>query len=287
MKQPFFNLHWLMLFSSIALVLLIVLQAGCGQGSELPVSPERGEAMKSAPQASHEIGRRASRVADAQGKFMQGDFLAAIEILEELRSVESIPGIDSADSDFALGEIYFANGEAAKAVAAFDRVIAVRPGLKPRLWQRGLALFYADRYEDVIDQLESHQTFNTQDVENSVWHLLCKAKLSSLEEARKDMIEITHDSRMAMPEIYELFAGRGTVEQVMKIADASADASTIYHALLYVGLFHEMVGDRKKSQAAIEAAIRKNPFGPTVFMGNVSHMHAKARGFEVIDKSEK
>lgn len=225
--------------------------------------------------------------ANARAKFKAGDFATAIKILQSLPDEATTTDDEKVAADFALAEVYFANGQASESVAAFDRVIKLQPQLKPQLWQRGLALYYADRYADVVDQLESHQNFNTQDVENSVWHMLSKAKIASVEEARKGMIEITRDRRIAMPEIYEMFAGRGSVDQVRAAAQTSGNPSTIYHASLYIGLFHEMMGEKEKSQSAIESAIEENPFGPTVFMGNVARMHAKARGFDVKNDPKK
>ena len=263
-------------FRSPAVHLLLafsfLLQAGCTTEAE-PSNPQN-------------MARFVQGVG-AQQKFKSGDYAGAIEMLETLPPVESKDGSGNVDSDFALGEVYFANGQAAESAAAFDRVVESKPELKPQLWQRGLALYYADRYADVVDQLESHQNYNKQDVENSVWHVLAASKLSSVEEARKAMIEITQDTRPAMPEVYEMFAGRGSVEQVRAAAEASKNQSAIYHSTLYIGLFHEMMGEAEKSQAAIEMAIKLNPFPPNAFMGNVASMHAKARGYGVEDKPKK
>ena len=257
------------------LVCSFLLHSGCSTAQEPASTAEAG-------------GKKAAtRSAIAGTKFLVGDFAKAIEILESLPAEEKSTDRDKVAVDFTLAEVYFANGQADESVAAFDRVIKLQPQLKPQLWQRGLALYYADRYADVVDQLESHQNYNTQDVENSVWHVLSKAKLTSVEEARKGMIKITRDRRVAMPEIYEMFAGRGSVDQVRTVADASGDPSTIYHASLYIGLFHEMMGEAKKSQSAIESAVKENPFSPTTFMGNVAAMHAKARGFGAKNDPEK
>lgn len=259
----------------LLLAFCFLLHTGCSNAQEPPA-------------ASTVQGKKpVVRIAIAIGKFKAGDFEKAIEILQSVSTEEATADRDKAGADFALGEVYFANGQADESVAAFDRVIKLQPQLKPQLWQRGLALYYAGRYADVVDQLESHQNFNTQDVENSVWHMLSKSKITSVEEARKGMIEISRDRRIAMPEIYEMFAGRGSVDQVRAVADASGDASTIYHASLYIGLFHEMMGETEKSQSAIKSAVGENPFGPTVFMGNVARMHAKARGFDVKNDPKK
>ncbi len=263
-KAPFHCRFPVQQYLYFLLVVSFLLPIGCSTAQQPTAQPKTASDL----------------VADAGEQFVAGDLAAAIEILQSVTNQQKVTDRDKVAADFLLAEAYFANGQAAESVAAFDRVIELQPQLKPQLWQRGLALYYADRYADVVDQLESHQNFNSQDVENSVWHMLSKSKISSVEEARKGMIEISRDRRIAMPEIYEMFAGRGSVDQVRAAAKASGNASTIYHASLYIGLFYEMIGEAEKSQAAIESAIEENPFGPTVFMGNVARMHATARGFD-------
>lgn len=117
-----------------------------------------------------------------------------------------------------LGETAFAAGQFEKCVAAYDEVIRVDPRVEPQLWQRGLALYYADRFADGVRQFETHQTVNSQDVENAVWHLLCAARISDVDQARKKLIPITGDTRVPMSQIYEMFAGRMTPDDVLKTA---------------------------------------------------------------------
>jgi lipoprotein NlpI len=80
--------------------------------------------------------------------------------------------MDQAVVDFRAGRI-------AEAVAGFDRVAAAVPQQAPQLWQRGIALFYAGRFDDCRRQFESHRTVNPDDVENAAWHFLCVAKSES------------------------------------------------------------------------------------------------------------
>ena len=218
---------------------------------------------------------------EAINKFRQGKFDEAIEALQSQENSNNSETKELALAmAFLLGEFYFANGQPKESALAFDRVLKRQPAIKPQLWQRGLALYYADRFSDGVDQFESHQTFNSQDVENAVWHMLCKAKISSVDEARKALIPIQRDRRVPMPEVYELFAGRGSVESVIQAADASGQPGAVYHGLLYVGLFHEMMGDTEKSKTAILRAVAANPFEKTSFMGNVAATHAAIRKYK-------
>ena len=218
---------------------------------------------------------------EAINKFRQGKFDEAIEVLQSQENPNDSEAKElPLAMAFLLGEFYFANGQPEESALVFDRVLKRQPAIKPQLWQRGLALYYADRFSDGVDQFESHQTFNSQDVENAVWHMLCKAKISSVDEARKALIPIERDRRVPMPEVYELFAGRGSVESVIQAAEASGRPGAIYHGLLYVGLFHEMMGETEQSKAAIEKAVAVNPFEKTSFMGNVAATHAAVRKYE-------
>jgi lipoprotein NlpI len=184
------------------------------------------------------------------------------------------------------GTICFAAGKMAESVSSYDEAIRLQPAIEPRLWQRGLALYYADRFDDGKKQFETHQSFNSQDVENAVWHLLCAARLSDVETARKKLIPITEDTRVPMSQIYEMFAGRMTPEQVLERAEkttatirqGSEDHKLqLYFAHLYTGLYHEMLQDPVAAKASLKNATEINPLGKTNFMGQVARVHLMLR----------
>ena len=78
----------------------------------------------------------------------------------------------------------FENGRFAESSAAFDSLAKAAPERAPYLWQRGIALYYAGRYEDCRRQFESHRAVNPDDVENAAWHFLCVARDESPAKAR-------------------------------------------------------------------------------------------------------
>lgn len=176
------------------------------------------------------------------------------------------------------GEQHFFDGEIAEAIADFDAVIALFPEQDPHHWQRGLAYYYAGEYAKGKAQFERHQTVNTQDVENAVWHFLCavRAEGGSVETARKDLIPIEHDSRVPMAQVHDLFAGRGTVEQVLEAAGDERNA--LCYAHLYLALYFEALGETEKSAEHI----RKAAFDHSMdhYMGKTAQVHAKLRGIE-------
>lgn len=193
---------------------------------------------------------------------------------------------DVAGFQFLRGELAFATGQMNDSVAAFDEVIRLQPQSEPQLWQRGLALYYAERFADGVAQFETHQTVNSQDVENAVWHLLCAARISDLEQARRDLIPIQQDRRVPMAQIYEMFAGRQSREDVLNAAQQTSarvpkgserHRLQLYYAYLYIGLFEEMLGNPQASLASMEKAKQVNPLPPDNFMGRVAPVHHRLR----------
>jgi hypothetical protein len=51
----------------------------------------------------------------------------------------------------------FEDGRFAESAAGFDTLVTLVPEQAPYLWQRGIALYYAKRYDDCRRQFESHR----------------------------------------------------------------------------------------------------------------------------------
>ncbi|MCH2180769.1 MAG: hypothetical protein MK108_02070 [Mariniblastus sp.] len=214
----------------------------------------------------------------AVSKFEQGNYTETIEQAQKILKQKP----DSLNALMLIGEASFMKGDVHQSIESFDRMIELNPQLEPRLWQRGLALYYADRFQDGKEQFETHQTYNRQDVENAVWHLLCHSKIVGLEKAREEFIPITQDSRVPMKQIHQLFGGSGSVEDVFQAATSTpalgrSKAFQIYYAHLYVGLYYDMVGDQEKSLAEMRAAAKINPLAKDLLMGRVADVHLLIR----------
>ena len=176
----------------------------------------------------------------------------------------------------ARGEAHFKAGKMAESIADFDKVLEFEPAQKPHHWQRGIALYYAGRFKDGKEQFEIHQTVNSNDVENAVWHFLCAARADGLEKAKKGLIPIEGDGRIPMAQVHQLFAGKLKPEDVLATAKA-APAETrsgepMFYAHLYLGIYFEAIGDAKQAREYIfKAAERANQNG---YMGDVARVHA-------------
>ena len=238
------------------------------------------------PTGSDDLLLRAQKATElgsaSMSSFREGKYAVAFKNCSELCELEP----NNLNYQMALGDISFAAGQMDACVAAYDKLIELQPSLEPRLWQRGLALYYAKEFEKGVRQFETHQLVNTQDVENAVWHLLCAARISNVEEGRGKLIPISEDRRVPMSQIYEMYAGRMTPEQVLAIANRTSASVELdsgqhrlqrYYAHLYIGLYHEMLKNQEASIREMKKAAEINPLEKTNFMGQVARVHLQLR----------
>lgn len=185
---------------------------------------------------------------------------------------------------FAEAVRLFFAGEPRESAATFDRLVAAAPDREPDLWQRGLALYYAERFQDGREQFELHRSVNPDDVENPAWHFLCVARLEGVEAARRELLPVGRDGRVPMHEILDLFAGRGDEAAVLAAAEqgeGGARRNQLCYAHLYLGLYAEATGDVKAARRHIVQAA--GPFRMDHYMGRVAVLHARLRDWPVTE----
>lgn len=223
----------------------------------------------------------AEALQEFETQMREGNFAVAKDRIDAIVAAKP----DELQYQLALADTLFFTGEFATSVAAYDRAVELSPAIEPQLWQRGLAQFYANQFSDGVKQFEVHQRVNSQDVENSVWHLLCEANLSDLKTARKKMIDIQADSRVPMREVFEMFAGRMTPEEVLQVAESELGVVAgsrshrlhRYYGYLYVALYQELLGEHEASLANMKKAVEVCPLPRGNFMGEVARVHLKDR----------
>ena len=175
------------------------------------------------------------------------------------------------------GEEHFKLGRFEKSVADFDRYIELVPNEAANHWQRGIACYYAGQYRAGRRQFELHQLVNPDDVENAVWHYLCIARSEGVEKARASLMKIGQDRRVPMMEIYALFGGKGSPEQVLEAAKAGQPSpgelnQRLFYAHIYLGLYYEAAGDEKLTREHIFKAADEHKVDH--YMGEVARVHA-------------
>lgn len=167
------------------------------------------------------------------------------------------------------GAARFRAARIAASIEDFDRAIALDPAQEAHNWQRGISYYYAGRFPDGVKQFELHRTVNPDDVENAVWHFLCKARAENFKAARAALIPVKGDSRVPMKEIHDLFAGKATVPHV--IAKAGEGGTELFYAYLYTGLYYEAAGDAAKAREHIGRAA--NDYRISHYMWYVARVH--------------
>ena len=186
------------------------------------------------------------------------------------------------DRIFEKAVSLFFEAKPGESAAVFDQLIQVQPECQPGLWQRGLALYYADRFVEGQKQFELHRTVNPNDVENPAWHYLCVARATSPENARQHMLAVGQDSRVPMKQILELYKGDGSEENVLMHAargSGQQQRNQLCYAHLYLGLYAEANGSMEKAKDHILQAA--GLYSMDHYMGRVANVHARIRGWLV------
>jgi len=167
------------------------------------------------------------------------------------------------------GDAHLRGGRFDLAIEDFDRFLEAYPEAEPHHWRRGIAYYYAGRYEDGVRQFEVHRSVNPADVENAAWHFLCFARDEGPSRARAELLPVGHDRRAPMMMIYELYAGRASAEDVL--ASAGEEPAARFYAHLYLGLYHEAYGDDAGARPHLEASATTYAQGG--YMGDVARVH--------------
>ena len=215
-----------------------------------------------------------------------GYFFKGVTLGEQKKSEEAIVQFDKViELDPKASTAYrmrawerFKLGEIDKSVEDFDKYVALEPRQEPHLWQRGIVLYYAGKFAKGRRQFDVHQAVNPNDVENGVWQFICAAREKTFEQARAGMLSISGDRRVPMTEIYELFKGAGTVEEVWKAVKKGEPVgeeldNRKFFAELYLGLYFEAKGDAEKAYEHIRRAATE--FRAEHPMGDVARVHFK------------
>jgi tetratricopeptide (TPR) repeat protein len=174
------------------------------------------------------------------------------------------------------GMASFRLGDIAASIADFDRAEHLNPALTPHLWQRGIAYYYAERYEDGAKQFETDLAVDGHDVEETVWRYLCQAQVLGARAARDALFPVWNDPRPVMSWVYQLFAGACAAEWVVT-QGRDAGRRARFYSYLYVGLYFEAERDREHACHYITQAAEMQVVED--YMGWVAIVHQRLRGW--------
>ncbi len=215
-------------------------------------------------------------LADARQAADRRDRSLAIRLASQALA---LPNCDAA-AYYLRGRELLRNGDPVAALADLDRYATERPERADRLWERGIAAYYAGHYREGAKQFLGYQRFDRGDVENAVWFVICRARLDGFAEAARNMPQVGPDRRVPMKQIEQLFRSQGTIDDVFQAAEAGkVDQATRnyrrFYAHLYVGLFLEASGQPDKGFEQIRLAADKYPNDH--YMWDVAKLHVQLR----------
>ena len=182
------------------------------------------------------------------------------ELTSELDGqLKALPAIVDTDADAVgkysrRGDLHIFLGKFAEAETDYKKMSELKPDLDASHWRLGIAMYLAGHPEDAAAQFDKYHSFDNVDRENGIWRYLSHRAAFGKEKAREQLLKYEKDDRPPFREVYQLFEGTMTADQVLQsispdLPESSRD-SRLFYAQLYVGL-NDAVED--KPEAALKA----------------------------------
>ena len=209
-------------------------------------------------------------LAEADLAIRAGDGKKAVEVLNALIASDSAEPV----AYYIRARELFRLGKIEASLKDFDQYVKLQPDRQSRMWERGIACYYAKEFKMGAKQFELYQTFHSEDVENAAWHFLCVARADGLEKARESLLTIRRDGRIPMMTVYDLFAGKAQPADVLAAAEKAPESDrqrATFYANLYLGLYFEASDQTIKARQHIARAAKNQKAGG--YMGDVARVH--------------
>lgn len=175
----------------------------------------------------------------------------------------------------------FVKGDVEGSLVDFDAALAAREAIRPYLWQRGLTLYYLDRYEEGAKQFRDDVAVNPNDTEESIWAFLCEAQLYGPAKARENFLIVGRDPRPVMRAAQSAFMHGSGADDILKAAGSDEEGHDAFYALLYVGLYNEAEGRSKEAEEAMLRAVGTRYCQTSGdYMAALARVHCKLRGWQ-------
>lgn len=180
------------------------------------------------------------------------------------------------------GDAFFFRGKFAAAVTDYEKMVELQPDLETSHWRKGIAYFYARRYKDAAKQFEIYHSVDNVDRENGIWRYLSQTEALGRAKAREGLLKYEKDDREPFPDVYRLFAGERTADEVLgriMLEKTTPDERNkrLFYAELYVGLNEFVEGRRESAEKHLGEAV-KNEWGAKAgggpgYMWHVARVH--------------
>ncbi len=246
------------------------------------------EAVEKAQNATGDAkDTKAAEATDAEIMAMNKELTASLE-----GRLDALPAILETDADAVVtfarrGDLHLFLGKFAEAEADYKKMSAVKPEVDQSHWRLGIAMYLAGHPEDAAAQFDKYHSFDNVDRENGIWRYLSHRAAFGKEKAREQLLKYEKDDRPPFREVYQLFEGTMTADQVLQSISPdlpeSSRQSRLFYAQLYVGL-NDAVEDRPESALkSLREAVknewpREAGFGPDYMwhVGRLQYLRLKA-----------
>ena len=161
----------------------------------------------------------------------------------------------------------------------YEKMIELNPALDVSHWRLGIAYYYLSRFDKAAHQFEIYHNYDNVDRENGIWRFMSQTRLKNMEVARKGLLKYEKTDRPPYPWVYSLYAGDIKPDEVYRKIDEGGfpdryKERVLFHAQLYVGIFHELHGRDQDALKHLRAAAA-NKFGRAsgTYMWQVARVH--------------
>jgi lipoprotein NlpI len=250
----------------ITAVLLVTLLAWAGPNA-------RAQDAAGTPSPAATADKSAAGNSDAEklrqlNQQLEEQFRSELERLPE--PAADAPADTAVDQHSRRGDLQLYLARFADAETSYRRMVELDPSLDASHWRLGIACFFAEHPQAGADQFEKYHSFDSVDRENGIWRYFCHFRASGKDAARKQLLRYDKDDRPPFREVYQLFQGTLSAEQVLKTASAASAATRpqrLFYSHLYVGLNASLEGDRTTAiqslqQATLNEWPRNSGYGP-------------------------
>lgn len=175
-------------------------------------------------------------------------------------------------------------GRFAEAVAEYQAMVKIDPGVDASHWRLGIALFFADQPRAAVAQFEKYHSFDNVDRENGIWRYLSQYKASGAAVAKKELLLYEKDDREPFPAVYKLFDDSLTAEAALAEIPPDLPAAErdkrLFYTELYIGMHMVVKKDLVQAKKYLSLAVsrkwpRTNGFGPS-YMWHVGRVQLDA-----------
>jgi len=209
--------------------------------------------------------------------------LQAIE--KQYKEAEKANSVRIADQPKAI-DAYSRRGDARLFLGDFkgsaedyEKMIELNPALDVSHWRLGIAYYYLSRFDKAAHQFEIYHNYDNVDRENGIWRFMSQTRLKNMEVARKGLLKYEKTDRPPYPWVYSLYAGDIKPDEVYRRIDEEGfpdryKERVLFHAQLYVGIFHELHGRDQEALKHLRTAAA-NEYGRTTgtYMWQVARVH--------------